>query len=41
MSSNENKVKEKYQDAGEEKRAAQSRYSGLEFHYTKSISVNT
>lgn len=35
MSSNENKVKEKYQDAGEEKRAAQSRYSGLEFHYTK------
>lgn len=34
MSSNEKIVKEKYQDAGEESRATESRYSGLEFHYT-------
>jgi ubiquinone/menaquinone biosynthesis C-methylase UbiE len=34
MSSNENKVKEKYKNLEEEKRATKSRYSEMEFHYT-------
>lgn len=34
MSRNETIVKENYQDAREENRAVQSRYSGIEFHYT-------
>lgn len=35
MSSNEAQIRKKYQDAQEENRASQSRYAGLEFHYTK------
>lgn len=35
MSSNENIIKEKYQDAREDDRSTKSRYSGIEFHYTK------
>lgn len=35
MSSNENIVRENYQDAGEDSRSTKSRYAGLEFYYTK------
>lgn len=37
MSSNEDKIREKYQSQKEDGRAALSRASGLEFHYTKKI----
>ena len=35
MSSNEKKIIDNYRDAKEENRASKSRYSSLEFHYTK------